>query len=306
MQVGEFLKILQTAHDVPNYYNNKFPKNLGYYDGNRYSFDCWNLVKVALSEWKPTGVTGSYIAPKDLVTGDVDGATLLKSCTKRSKDFSKISVPGTYLYLSSNPHAGVYVGDFEINGIVYNVIECTKNAWGNGVIYSYVDSNGTRRKHKGSNSTSLKWSEYGLLTKYVEYGSSPEVAPVQQSDPVLRKGSKGTAVKELQKLLVAHGFDPNGIDGEFGPGCLKAVKEFQKAKGLKVDGVVGPLTWAELKKKPAPKDETDIKIYHTVKSGETLWGIAKGNNIPYAQLLSLNPQIKNPDVIHAGDKIRIK
>ena len=116
MNSKDFLDMLKLAHDVPNYYNNKFPKNLGYFDGSRYSFDCWNLIKVVLSGWKPTGVKGSYIEPKQLVTGDVDGKTLLSKCTQRSKDFSKISIPGTYLYLASNPHAGIYIGDTVIAG----------------------------------------------------------------------------------------------------------------------------------------------------------------------------------------------
>lgn len=37
-------------------------------------------------------------------------------------------------------------------------------------------------------------------------------------------------------------------DGIFGPLTKQAVQEFQKSKGLKPDGVVGPITWAELKK----------------------------------------------------------
>ena len=261
MNNAEFLNILKIAHDVPNYYNNKYPKNLGYYDGSRYSFDCWNLVKVVLSGWQPTGVKGSYVEPAKLVTGDVDGATILSKCTSRSKDFSQISIPGTYLYLASNPHAGVYIGETTINGKVYNVVECTKNSWGNGVLYTYVDKDGTRRKYKGSSSTSLKWSEYGLLTKWVTYSGN---IPVNKY-PQLQKGSRGDDVKKLQTLLVAKGYDPKGIDGCFGNGCERAVKQFQTDKGLPVTGIVNDATWEALINTPNAKQ--DVSKYPILKIG---------------------------------------
>ena len=254
----EFVNALIVAHDVPNCYSNKFPKNLGYYDGSKYSFDCWNLIKVVLSGWKPTGIKGDYIKPSQLVTGDVDGRTLLNRCSNRSTDFSKILIPGTYLYLASDPHSGIYIGDRTIDGKIYNVIECTKNGkFGNGVLYTYVDKDGTRRKYKGSSSVALKWSEYGLLSKYVNYLEEPIeniVKPDYSKYPVLKRGSKGEYVYTLQKLLVAKGYDPKGIDGIFGPGCEAAVKKFQKenkdtdGKPLVVDGYVGPKTWGALYK----------------------------------------------------------
>ena len=255
MTVNEFLSMLKTAHDVPNYYCNKFPKNLGYYDGSKYSFDCWNLIKVCLSGWKPTGVKGSYIKPSQLVTGDIDGAALLRKCTSRSKDFNALSIPGTYLYLASNPHSGIYIGDMVIDGKVYNVIECTKNTWGNGVLYTYVDKNGVRKRYKGASGSSLRWSEYGLLTPYVSYDIPAKPIVTDYSKyPVLRIGSKGEWVKVLQKLLLAHGCDPLGIDGDFGRNTRAAVIKFQRSNTdingvqLKDDGIVGPLTWGALYK----------------------------------------------------------
>jgi peptidoglycan hydrolase-like protein with peptidoglycan-binding domain len=57
---------------------------------------------------------------------------------------------------------------------------------------------------------------------------------------VLKYGSTGPDVVDLQNRL--------GIaaDGKFGPGTRKAVEAFQKAHGLKKDGIVGPNTWAAL------------------------------------------------------------
>lgn len=66
--------------------------------------------------------------------------------------------------------------------------------------------------------------------------------------PTLRRGSDGSAVKRLQGLLHAAGQRDSAIDGDFGPGTERAVKDFQRAKGLSVDGIVGPKTWTRLVK----------------------------------------------------------
>lgn len=56
------------------------------------------------------------------------------------------------------------------------------------------------------------------------------------------KGNPAWAVKQLQMELQARGYDPNGIDGSFGPGCKAALMQFQKDAGLTVDGYCGPAT----------------------------------------------------------------
>lgn len=64
--------------------------------------------------------------------------------------------------------------------------------------------------------------------------------------PILKKGSSGPDVLNLQTTLKQLGFDPHGVDGVFGPGCQAAVIAFQKSKGLTPDGIVGPATMAAL------------------------------------------------------------
>jgi peptidoglycan hydrolase-like protein with peptidoglycan-binding domain len=63
---------------------------------------------------------------------------------------------------------------------------------------------------------------------------------------ILRKGSKGADVVQLQQLLRASGYYRGDIDGDFGPGTASAVLSFQQAKGLGADGVVGVRTWQAL------------------------------------------------------------
>ncbi len=59
-------------------------------------------------------------------------------------------------------------------------------------------------------------------------------------------GDKGASVTKLQKALRSTGHLQGGAVGVFGQQTLSAVKAFQKAKGLSVDGICGPATWAKL------------------------------------------------------------
>jgi peptidoglycan hydrolase-like protein with peptidoglycan-binding domain len=64
--------------------------------------------------------------------------------------------------------------------------------------------------------------------------------------PTLQRGSSGPDVRDLQQKLQDLGFDPNGVDGTFGPGTKAAVIAFQNSRGLTADGIVGPNTLAAL------------------------------------------------------------
>lgn len=62
-----------------------------------------------------------------------------------------------------------------------------------------------------------------------------------------RVGDQGPAVRDIQDRLAALGFEANGdARAEFADGTKQAVVEFQKAKGLDADGIVGPDTWRAL------------------------------------------------------------
>jgi peptidoglycan L-alanyl-D-glutamate endopeptidase CwlK len=57
---------------------------------------------------------------------------------------------------------------------------------------------------------------------------------------VLKQGSTGPEVKALQTKLKQLGFDPKGVDGNFGPGTESALIAFQKSKGLTADRIRWP------------------------------------------------------------------
>ena len=68
---------------------------------------------------------------------------------------------------------------------------------------------------------------------------------------LLRRGSRGAGVKELQAKL---GMPKSEQDGIFGPKTEAAVKKLQQSQGIKVDGIVGPETRATIAKLQAPED----------------------------------------------------
>ena len=63
---------------------------------------------------------------------------------------------------------------------------------------------------------------------------------------VIKKRASGTFVYLIEFILSAKGYYTGAMDASFGSGLLAAVKAFQKAVGLKADGVVGAETWYKL------------------------------------------------------------
>lgn len=46
-------------------------------------------------------------------------------------------------------------------------------------------------------------------------------------------------------------------------------------------------------------------VYHRVVKGDTLWALAGAYGLSLEELIALNPQIKNPNLIYAGQKVRV-
>lgn len=96
-------------------------------------------------------------------------------------------------------------------------------------------------------------------------GASPVVA---SAAGMLRQGSKGARVRELQALLRRAGY-PVREDGDFGPTTDRWVREFQQMAGLEVDGVAGPQTMRALERfrqgagdqpgAQSPRDVTEVR-----------------------------------------------
>lgn len=199
----------------------------GKWDGH-YVTDCSGFFTWAFKELGGTMYHGSN--------------TMYRSwCTSKGKITSATALLPGYAVFTGNEnthnHVGLYIGDGW-------VIEAANAR--DGVIKSKVSAK--------------KWTYWGAL-KGVDYSDSSE-SHAPAGSPTLRKGDKGEAVAEMQGLLAGLGYDLGkyGIDGDFGSATEKAVRAFQKASGLTVDGVVGKDTWNALRGHSGPNRGYSIKV----------------------------------------------
>lgn len=72
------------------------------------------------------------------------------------------------------------------------------------------------------------------------------VSSGNSSITTLRRGSRGTAVSQLQTQLKALGWFRTTATGYYGPITEQAVKDFQRSRGISVNGIAGPTTLAAL------------------------------------------------------------
>lgn len=170
IKVSDFLNALRfIVINRKTYYNNRFPYNCGYIHPNgELSFDCIGLVKSVINNigiahlYKPAGY---YVTPGQVIP-DTTEIDILNLCSGVVWGNFANCTAGEYLYM--NGHGGVFVGDLFGASSSVNVIECT-TGWGcNGVVASWVDSDGTRRDMKGGTPLG-KWEAHGKLSKYIEY-----------------------------------------------------------------------------------------------------------------------------------------
>lgn len=211
-----------------------------------FGFDCVCLIKGLLWGWSGDS-TKTYGGAKYACNGvpDISDEQIINVCSGVSTSFSDVAI-GELLWMQG--HVGIYIG----NGLA---VECTP-AWKDGVQITAVHNIGWKDGYNGR-----RWTKHGKLP-YVLYGEDeedvksevPVEEPVEIGNPVylptLQKGSRCESVKALQILLT--GTEPGypcgkyGIDGDFGSATENAVRNFQKAKGIEVDGIVGPVTWSRL------------------------------------------------------------
>lgn|GEM_PF-1607643 len=131
----------------------------------------------------------------------------------------------------------------------------------------------------------------GLLGKPFNADAAGGATPVQQNapaaaTPTLERDDRGPAVADLQNRLQAAGFSPGTADGIFGARTEGAVRSYQASRGIEVDGVVGPNTWAQLNGAPAVEKPP---VAEPVAPGD----VARVSDGPSnAKIASLHPELR--------------
>ena len=112
------------------------------------------------------------------------------------------------------------------------------------------------------------------------------------SSSVLKKGSKGEAVKTLQRNLNTAIGAGLSVDGSFGPACYEAVKKFQSKYGLSVDGIAGPATQKKLSDVIASKSSSgsssSSSVLKTGSRGENVKTLQRNLNAAIGAGLSVD------------------
>ena len=78
--------------------------------------------------------------------------------------------------------------------------------------------------------------------------------------PLIKRGSLSNYVLIAQDDLNTLGYKTNGLDGIFGSATQNAVREYQRARGLTVDGIVGCNTWRSLQEDVVGTGATNTTI----------------------------------------------
>ncbi|MEM9099734.1 MAG: peptidoglycan-binding protein [Pseudomonadota bacterium] len=108
-------------------------------------------------------------------------------------------------------------------------------------LFEWADENNVEQVSRGVNG-----GLHGLADRRTRTFSALRALGGLNPQPVLKRGASGAEVLLLQRSLALAGFSPRGLDGRFGPGTERAVRAFQRANRLMVDGMVGPKTWERL------------------------------------------------------------
>jgi putative chitinase len=139
------------------------------------------------------------------------------------------------------------VGDPELAAVPTTSLKIACQFWKQHNLNALADADNieaiTRKINGGLNGVESR--RHYLTRAKAAMGLTATPLTLASAQPVLRRGDSGGAVNTLQSKLIAAGI-PVGLDGDFGPATDKAVRQFQHAKALTEDGIVGSQCWAAL------------------------------------------------------------
>ena len=227
------------------------------YDG-KLAFDCSGFTHWCLKTGAGIEISGGYVGRQWS-----DPNWMVKG------DVSDMIEAVACLFLTDMSHTGLYVLDGR-------VIHCS------GEVKRDTMTGGR------------KWALFGIPKGLYTWA---ELAALVKGDfkRMLKKGMRGSDVRDLQIMLNALGYDCGVADGIFGNKTVTAVKAFQTAEGLTADGIAGQDTLERLAARAAapdgpiagelPEDDDEIDVSTTLVS------------MTYTDALQLRDALRNALVI---------
>jgi LysM repeat protein len=150
----------------------------------------------------------------------------------------------------------------------------------------------------------IKTIESNKLTQYDEFTVKPDETKV--SAEVVTKPSKpSTSTKTVTKTYKVKSGDTLSVLATKWGTNVKRLQELNNIKDANKI-YVGQTLKYEAKPSSTTSTSTVSKKYYTVKTGDTVSGIAAKEHTTVAEIKRLNPSIKNINLIYPNQKIRIK
>lgn len=133
----------------------------------------------------------------------------------------------------------------------YSVINGAASVGVPGIILEHsfhTNTYATKWLMEDSNLDKLAKAEAEIIAEYFKVVKKETSKTNTIELPTSLKGTEGATVKAIQILLIGYGYSCGkaGADGDFGNSTLQALKNYQKDKGLMVDGCCGIKTWSSL------------------------------------------------------------
>ena len=239
--------------------------------------DCCGLIKGAC--WC-TGIDKYFTGGSEYKSngcGDWTVEEMYANCTETGDISSLPEIKGLLVFTKTKGHVGVYVGDgyvVEARGRKYGVQKNKLSSrsfkyWGKLKCIQYEETDHVKEFQSWLNKTYGEWLEvdgdYGDYTKRCAiramqrelnklgehlvvdswFGTLSQAALTRH---MVKRGTKGNMAYIVQGCLYGNGYDCNGFDGSVGPGCDKAIRQYQADHFLEVDGKVGGITFDYLTK----------------------------------------------------------
>lgn len=254
--------------------NAGYSYNVGTFHNGAWRSDCLGFVHIMANPDKlfygDRNLVGGGATLNNFVNNSDEWTTLTKYCSKRGGFGKSDLLPGALLYKPG--HVGLYIGEYKRNGKIYNECECyygsnLDNGWG----LRWVDlATGKKYTHKGGAYVNY-WSAWGYFD-HIEY-TEPEFSLIRSwQEAAVKDGARLTADGEwgsysekaakdypikrgtpnkylcewLQTFLQYQDLYHGDVDGVAGKYTVDAIKAYQKAHDLTVDGWCGLYMWKNI------------------------------------------------------------